>query len=287
MKFLHDGVLQIFDVDHGQCAMLTMPAPDGGIRRVLIDCGHATDFNGAPWYPGQHLQSLGVTYVDILVCTNYDEDHMSGFPDLRRRDITVGCILGNPSVTPETIAHLKTEDGMGNGIEAVALALAVRRDIGWHQVPPTIPNVRMTWSWNPYPRFQDENNLSLILTLDIHGHRFMFPGDMEQAGFQHLLDTCPPFRALVAGVDVLIASHHGRRNGICPEMFDLYGCKPKVVVISDDYRQFATQDTTNFYGSKAYGITGFRDETGIRRVLTTRKDGPIVFSFQGRSCLVG
>jgi hypothetical protein len=43
-----DGILQIFDVDHGQCALLTLPSP-GGARRVLIDCGHSADFRGSPW----------------------------------------------------------------------------------------------------------------------------------------------------------------------------------------------------------------------------------------------
>lgn len=286
---LHDGALQIFDVDHGQCALLTIPKANGGNYRVLIDCGHAVNFRGAPWYPGAHLQSLGVSYVDMLVATNYDEDHMSGFPDLDGRGITIGCILGNPSVSADTIVRLKTSDGhhsLGPGIEAIARVLDARRSIGWQQVPPAVPGVGMIWSWNPNTKFEDENNLSLVFTLDVYGHRFMFPGDMECNGWRHLLATCPQFRPVVAGVEVLIASHHGRQSGICPEMFDVYGCAPKLVVISDDYRQYDTQETTNFYGSKSTGIWGFRTEQCLRRVLTTRSDGPIGFSFQGRDCIV-
>ncbi|MBF4014829.1 hypothetical protein ISI02_24600 [Burkholderia pseudomallei] len=280
---LQDGCLQIFDVDHGQCALLTMPIP-GGVQRVLIDCGHSVDFDGAPWYPGGHLESMGVNYVDMLVCTNYDEDHASGFADLTRRGITVGCILGNPTVAPETIAHLKTEDGMGNGIKAIAETLATRRLIGWAQVPPQIPGINMIWSWNPYPFFDDENNLSLVFTLDIKGFRFMFPGDMERRGWEHLLTTCPAFRPVVAGVNVLVAAHHGRDNGICEDMFDRYGCTPKLVVISDDYKQHDTQETTNYHGSKASGIENYRGRPGLRRVLTTRSDGEIWFSFVNGRC---
>lgn len=250
---LHNGSLQIFDVDHGQCALLTLPGL-GGIRyRVLIDCGHSVNFRGAPWYPGEHLSRLGVKYIDMLVCTNYDEDHASGYPDLLGRDITIGCILGNPTVSPETIVNLKTKDGMGEGIKAIASTLAARRQIGWMQTPPTVPGVGLTWSWNPYSYFDDENNLSLVLTLNIHGFCFMFPGDMEAEGFRHLLRTCPPFRTTVAGVHVLIASHHGRYKGICAKMFDVYGCKPQLVVISDDYKQYDTQETTNYYARKARG----------------------------------
>ncbi|HVZ45487.1 MAG TPA: hypothetical protein VHA82_16875 [Ramlibacter sp.] len=94
------------------------------------------------------------------------------------------------------------------------------------------------------------------------------------------------FWPVVSGVEVLIAAHHGRKNGICPEMFSVYGCKPKLIVISDDYKQYETQETTTFYGSKASGISGFRTDLGLRKVLTTRCDGPLVFSFRGRDCFV-
>lgn len=279
---LHDGALQIFNVDHGQCALLTLPSSTG-VRRVLIDCGHSVDFLGASWYPGMHLSQLGVDYVDMLICTNYDEDHVSGFPDLELRGITIGCILGNPTVSPETIRYLKSENGMGNGIDTLAQVIAARRDIGWAQVAPTIPGLGLSFTWNPYPYFEDENNLSLVTTLTIHGYRFMFPGDMERAGFEHMLATYPPFRQTVAGVHVLIASHHGRANGICPAMFDQHGCAPQLVVISDDYKQYRSQETTDYYGSKACGIPWFRNG-GARYVLTTRSDGEIRFSFRGGLC---
>lgn len=281
---LHDGALQIFDVDHGQCALLTLPTPTG-IKRVLVDCGHAVNFQGVPWYPGEHLTSMGVKYIDMLICTNYDEDHASGFPDLDDRGITVGCIIGNPTVAAETIVKLKTQDGMGNGIREIAATLAARRQIGWPQIPPLIPGLHLTRSWNPFPYFDDENNLSLVVTLNIHGFNFMFPGDMETKGFNHLLATCPPFRQTVAGIHVLVASHHGRDSGICSAMFDTYSCMPQLIVISDDYKQYDTQETTTYYGAKARGIPWFRNQ-GKRYVLTTRSDGEIIFSFDNGHCTV-
>ena len=52
---LYDGALQIFNVDHGQCALLTMRGSTR-VHRVLIDCGHSVDFQGgrgirAPTWP--------------------------------------------------------------------------------------------------------------------------------------------------------------------------------------------------------------------------------------------
>ena len=283
---IHDGLLQIFNVDHGQCALLTMPVVLGRARRILIDCGHSVSFNGRPWYPGEHLQHLGIEYIDLLICTNYDEDHASGYPDLTRRGITVGSIFGNPTVSPSTIMYLKSEDGMGPGIQRIAQDLQGRRDIGWEQTLPEIPGVQMRWVCNRYGAFEDENNLSLVFIVDVLGFRFMFPGDMERRGWRHALEHFAPFRQWVAGVDILVAAHHGRENGICEELFDVYGCRPKVVVISDDYKQHASQETTNYYGRKAAGVWGFRNELGVRRVLTTRSDGELRFSFSQGNCYV-
>ncbi len=137
----------------------------GEHRRVLIDCGHSSEFQGAPWYPGGQLLSSGVSFVDLLICTNYDEDHASGAPSLKERGIGVGCILGNPTVPPEAIVQLKSEDGMGKGIELIATSLAERRAAGKVQTPPHIPGLRLSYFWNPWPYWDSENNLSLVTHL--------------------------------------------------------------------------------------------------------------------------
>jgi beta-lactamase superfamily II metal-dependent hydrolase len=278
---VHDGLLQIFNVRHGACALLTMPSPTG-VRRILIDCGHSNS-GGVVLYPGRHLRALNVNHIDALFSMNYDEDHASGFPDLLKQGVTIGSIYGNPSVPPSTVRHLKTEDGMGPGIDALTNALAIRKQLGIVETLPVIPGLEIRACWNCYPAFDDENNLSLALELRILGFSFLFTGDMEKDGLTHLLTHYPPFREMVARTTVLNASHHGRANGVCQNMFDQYGCSPALVVISDDYKQYESQETTNYYKSKARGYAGFRGED-MRFVLTTRNDGEIVFSFRNGSC---
>jgi len=282
---VQNGILQIFNVEHGGCALLTVPTHSGGVYRILIDCGHNST---TKWYPGEHLRKLGVNTLQLLVVTNYDEDHVSGLRNFVEQGVYIEQVLRNPAVSPATIEHLKTEDGMGTGIETLVRLLTIQPDLD--VVGGNIPlpvSVDMQWFWNKYPHFEDENNLSLVLMLDVHGYRFMFCGDMEKAGFQNMLNTNASFRAAVSQVHVLMAAHHGRQNGICEEMFDTWGCIPKVVVISDDYKQYSTQETSAYYARKAIGITGFRNDLGLRKVLTTRRDGELWFSFQNGYCLVG
>ena len=169
---------------------------------------------GQKWAPGAYLRSIGVSHLDVLVITNFDEDHASGAPDLLRNNITVGCLLGNPSVPAEVIEYLKTEDGMGPGIRLIATSLGGRKASGYQDIWPAMTGLRANWFWNTYPGFDDENNLSLVLFLEVHGVVFMFPGDMEKAGFQNLLRLRQDFRDWLPRVHVLEASHHGRRNGI-------------------------------------------------------------------------
>lgn len=281
---VRNGLLQVFDVEHGACALLTVPAPGGGWKRMLIDCGHNAT---TKWYPGEHLSNLGVTYLDQLVITNYDEDHVSGYPNLLQKGIYVDWIIRNQTVEPKTIRQLKSDTGMGPGIAALAASLAnFGPPIPGGGGAPVFQGVQIEWFFNPYPFFQDENNLSLVLYLNINGHSFLFPGDMEYAGFDNMLRTNKRFREVVTNLDVLMASHHGRESGICQEMFDVWGCKPKLVVISDDYKQYDTQETINYYASKCLGIPNFRSPGNTRKVLTTRNDGEIQFTFDNGNCLV-
>lgn len=280
-----DGLLQLFDVDHGACALLTLPSGQGGFRRVLIDCGHsAAQQDKGGWTPGAHFKRLNVDFVDLLICTNFDEDHASGAPSLVAHGIRVGCILGNPTVPAHVIEHLKTEDGMGRGIQVIANSLADRHAKGSVQAPPPIPGLGLRWFWNPWPHWSDENNLSLVAHLNIHGWNFLFPGDLEVKGWRNMLNL-QSFADLMPGVHVLMAAHHGRENGKSTELFEQYGCNPDLVVISDCKKKFQSQETVPYYRSRSKGVNAFRGD-GPRSVLTTRSDKDICFRFERGYCEV-
>lgn len=272
--------LEIFNVEHGGCALLTC---DNGFR-VMIDCGHNATTG---WYPGDYLASRGIRHLDVLAVTNYDQDHISGYINLRTR-VTIGSIWRNTSVTPQTIHQLKSDVGtvsremdlfikdIGGGIFGPPGAAGQ---------PAQIPGAEYNLHCNNYPVFDDENNLSMAVYLNINGVTFLFPGDLERAGWTTLLANDIPLRRAVVNLDVLVASHHGRENGIYPALFDAYRCNPKIVVISDDYMQYDTQQTTSYYALKCKGISTFRNQ-GPRKVLTTRRDGNLTFVWDGRQCTV-
>ncbi len=261
--------LQIFDVEHGACALLTAD----NNTRMMIDCGHNTTTG---WKPGTYLAKQGILNLDMLAITNYDEDHASGSADLFDR-VNVAWLQRNKSVSGATIKTLKAEDGMGNGIDRLVYAIdhIFKGGGATTASEPDFQGSTRQVFFNRYPLFDDENNLSLVIFLKCHGVGIMFPGDIEKRGFLELLKDAA-FRQALRETNVYVASHHGRENGCCEEIAaelrNVY-----YVVISDKGYQHETQETIPSYSRIARGGP-FRKEI-IRKVLTTRCDGYIAFEF--------
>lgn len=267
--------LQIFDVEHGACALLTA---DNGTR-LMIDCGHNASTG---WKPGTYLRQRGITHLDMLAVTNYDEDHVSGANNLFDQ-IDVGWLWRNVSVSAEQIKSLKSEDGMGLGIER--LVKEIQSNFSGPPTPITSPGPafnglteRISY-YNSFPLFDDENNLSMAVFLKCHGIGVMFTGDLENDGFTRLIVANTDFRRALSETRIFVAPHHGREGGCCEEALPFLS-NVNYVVISDKGYMHDTQETIPFYHRMSKGGP-YGD--GTRYVLTTRCDGEIIFNFKASS----
>lgn len=251
----------IHDVGHGFCAHLQH---DNG-NVMLWDCGHKS----YPEYrPSTFLRQQGVEHIDKFFVTNYDEDHISDLPNLFQ-SIPISIFHRNPLITREQLAALKRQSGpLSSAMMSLLAMLDIYNDFSVESAlsAPLFPNVTFNTYFCGYPEFTDTNNLSLVTFLNINGTGVMIPGDLEKAGWKKLLENPEVLRDLSA-VDVFIASHHGRENGYCREVFDY--CNPEIIVFSDSQIQFSTQEMTNTYASHASGMLV---DGKLRKVVTTRSD---------------
>lgn len=262
-------LLNIFDVDHGACALITT----SNRRRVLIDCGR----NAAKrWYPGTALNAMGVYSIDDLYVTNFDEDHVSGFADLTQK-VVVEVLVKNGTVGPRELAAMKSEHGMGPGIGLLHQAMlqtsigGAPTGLGSYDYGDTTFTVFRN-PYNPVFGFSDSNNLSLAVFVSCGPHKILFPGDLEKPGWRAILKSEAFVREL-HGVSLFVASHHGRENGYCPEVMAL--CPNiEAIIISDESKVYQTQETTDLYRKHA---RGFIYDNQRRRVLTTRRDSSMKF----------
>ncbi|BAY87907.1 beta-lactamase domain protein (plasmid) [Calothrix parasitica NIES-267] len=195
---------RIFDVGHGFCAIAV--ASNSNI--ILFDCGHKT----YPEYrPSNFLPELGFKGIECLVVTNYDEDHISDFPNLQRV-LPIEFLVHNTSISPQQLKNLKKQGG--------PLSYAMQNLLDMMQnctqgsgYQPLLPGIEWKWYWNSYGyEFEDTNNISVVNFVNNGYEKFLIPGDLEVKGWQGLLRD-PNFCKELKDVTVFIASHHGRKKG--------------------------------------------------------------------------
>lgn len=272
--------LRICDVEHGACALITPTANPAAGPLAMIDVGDASDFQ-----PSHHIRNvMGRSVVDYLFITNADQDHISDLDGLAQSGISVATFYRNASINPQQLQLIKQQGG--------PLTADMQRYLALHSShihPVTRPfdgvmgGITARTYCNSYPTFEDTNNLSLVAVFDYYGFRVMFPGDLEKDGWLALLAR-PDFRAELEGVNVFVASHHGRENGYCEKVFDF--CRPKTVIMSDKAIIHDTQYMAGVYGRHV----GSRYPNGVRvattgkqrLVLSTRRDGHIEFTVNER-----
>ncbi len=269
--------IRVWDVEHGCCAMVQKVDHLDGVeyrgRLAMIDSGSSRDFS-----PSKHIRNvLGRTVLDYLFITNADQDHMSDLKGLVAEGVRVNTLFRNPSYTGEELRAIKR---LGGPLSADATLYAGACED--FRDPPSEPfddymgGITARVFWNNYPAFTDTNNLSLVVFVKFGSFTMLFPGDLEKTGWRALLHNAA-FRTELAATDVLMASHHGRENGFCEDVFEFL--KPRCVVISDKPIAHATQQTVPDY-RRVVPEAGVTVATTMRRrhVLTTRRDGWIEFN---------
>jgi len=270
--------LVIWDVQHGACAMVQHILGQYAGRLAMIDSGSADD-----WRPSTYItKALGRNRLDYLFITNADQDHMSDLQGLWNAGIYTPVLFRNPSYTGEQMRQIKRQSGQLSAdaeryVSACStFSLPVDEPFDLH-----MGGITATTFWNPYPTFPDTNNLSLVIFIKYANFKILFPGDLEKAGWQALLQRAD-FRAELAGTDILVASHHGRESGYCADIFNYF--TPSAVVISDKPIEHKTQKTVPDY-RKVVRDQGVRVSTTMtdRHVLTTRRDGWIQFTVDNDS----
>lgn len=264
--------IEVHDVDHGGCAVISSPSG----HRMMIDCGKSASRGWSPSaaYKGQRFETLMVQNLDL--------DHVE---DMERlvRDVHIDGFFSNPTVSAAAFAHMKDYDLRGGLQTTYDVLLHCGPEFGsWNHA---LGGVMWKTYFNRYAHdFSKTNNLSLATFVTYGNFTILFGGDLECAGWTKLLER-PDFKLDLMSVNVLVASHHGRENGCCPELF--VWCNPELIIFSDGPKQHSSQETDGWYAARAKGIndhTKVPDVYGIypkRRVMTTRRDGTIQISAPG------
>ncbi|MEM8610642.1 MAG: hypothetical protein AAGF93_01395 [Cyanobacteria bacterium P01_H01_bin.105] len=253
---------EVLNVGHGLCAYLEAENKN----LMVFDCG----YNGATGFkPSDYFRRRGHSSIQRFIVTNYDQDHIDDLPDLKA-NFNIEILHRNSSISSSQLRVLKRQGGPISDAMECLLDMIDRYNGGEPSPPPPFPGVTLSHFWNSYKDdFDDTNNISLVTFLNCNETVFVIPGDLEKAGWEKLLKNAS-FRSELAKVNYFIASHHGRENGYCEEVFNY--CTPKLVIMSDGPKRYATQEMVSTYTKHASGV---KINGKMRYVWTTRSDGVI------------
>ncbi len=270
----------IFNVRLGQCVAF-IPEENKRDYSMFIDCGHDDDFHPIdhifeylPKHNG-HIRMLG-----NLTLTNYDHDHFSGLPYLKDK-VKINRVSFPKNLTVDDLIDIKDE--VTPALQAVIdIKNVYTEDVKAEEYNPP-------YEKRPFYLTKDElkkagisietNHLSQIVFIRYGGNTICITGDLEKPSWELMLKK-PEVCDLLKQTNIFFASHHGRENGYCADVFKY--CNPECIIISDKEIVHGTQENmSQTYGKHVCG-DGITFKSGstinFRKVITTRSDGHILIN---------
>lgn len=283
--------LWFLDVGHGDCAYIEL----SNGARMMIDCG--CDDNHWPskmlnYYkinkkekpvpiPGE-VNNYG---LDELVITHPHGDHISDIEAIHD-EIGFYLLVGNYKSFIDKIPIEKIDFRKRNERSIKKFVDVVKKYTGEYvrekdriiaANPPCFVQHRRFIN---YEEDIDINELSWFYSFSMGGHKVLFTGDMTAAGIKKILDSdnAEDFKKFVSGTTLIKVPHHGRESGCSQELFDAFGKKPLLCIVSDEVlneRNEGTSATQWYFDRTSEEELVINCINKNRRVLTTRSDKDI------------
>ncbi len=181
-------------LDVGQGDGLCMMTPEG--RTVLIDGGSSSVSQVGIYRILPFLKYYGRQQVDMWFLSHSDEDHISGCREIIKDGQFKICMLILPEVEGDEGLSELADLAKSKGITVRTMAAGDRiRDgeTSYQCLYPDRGNV-----------YEDKNTGSLVLLVTAEGGRFLFTGDLTEAGEKALI-----LQEKLENVDILKVAHHG------------------------------------------------------------------------------
>ncbi|RSD24143.1 DNA internalization-related competence protein ComEC/Rec2 [Mesobacillus subterraneus] len=259
------GKIVFLDVGQGDSILIKMPFNQGN---YLIDTGGVTSFGREDWQqrkteydPGKNivvpfLKSEGIHTLDKLILTHGDADHIGGAKAVFKEINVKQLIL--PRIKERT--QLEQEIVKNAVMEGTAVYFA-GRGTGWQT------NDGKFMTLNPASTTGDRNDQSIVLYAEFGGLKWLFTGDLGQAGERILVEN-------VGGldIDVLKVGHHGSKYSSSDLFIDQ---------ITPDYAVISVGER-NRYGHPGEEVVNRLDERGTR-IYRTDRQGAVMYKFKGKS----
>ena len=187
---------------HGCAVILELPSG----QTVLYDAGRLTSPEAGTRSIAAVLWSRGITHLDAVVLSHPDLDHYNALPGLLRQ-FSVGVVYVSPVM-------FEQQSGALNALaEAIRESGIPLQEIRAGDRLPGGPDCSIEVLHPPRRGILGSDNAnSIVLDVRYRDHCILLPGDLDSPGLEDVLAEEP------IDCDVLLAPHHGSRNGNSPDL---------------------------------------------------------------------
>ncbi|MFO1387853.1 DNA internalization-related competence protein ComEC/Rec2 [Cellvibrio sp.] len=196
----------VFDVGQGTAVLVRTPH-----HQLLYDTGpvYTENFDAGSGIIVPYLQSQGINYLEHLVVSHNDLDHLGGLAGVLASTDVDDLWLGEPE-------------------KYQAQSKPVPVDTCHSQKPWQWDGVNFAFIRWPLKTNAKANNHSCVLMVEFNNHKILLTGDIEKDVERSLVE-----QGGLSPVEVLLAPHHGSHTSSTPEF--VAKLQPKVVVYSAGY----------------------------------------------------
>jgi len=243
-----------FDVGQGDAALLEFPA-----GRLLVDAGPVLEnYDAGERVLIPFLRTHGIRQLDAVVITHPHADHLGGLP----------ALLQEIEIKKVFVCGVETNSLLEQRCERLADSLRV--PLLTLRAGEYLTDFAPAQVWALHPRrdeagFENINDASIVIKVVFGQQAFLFPGDAEFEGENHLLQS-----ASVLDSDVFKVGHHGSSTSSVTSL--LQAVSPRWAV--------ASVGRWNNFGHPDPAVLARYDSLGIQ-LLRTDRDGAVVFETDG------
>ena len=237
----HNNYVYYLDVSQGDSSLVIY-----NDQVVMIDTGGISNYNVSSGSI-KLLKSLGYYHIDYLILTHGDFDHMGDSIYLLKNYKVKNVVLNNDSL---------------NELETNLIKELKTKKIKYYQNVKTIPISNNNIAILNTKEYDNENDNSNVIYIELNGYKFMFMGD---AGVDKENDIIKRYN--ISNIDVLKVGHHGSNTSSSKNFINKINPKYSIISVGKNNR----------YGHPNKEVLNNLENSKIYR---TDDDGSIMFKIQ-------
>ncbi len=199
---IHPFSYYMLDVGQGECNVIFLPDN----QYMMVDGGSSNIKGVGNYRILPFLKSMGISGLDYVVITHFDEDHYNGIAELIEQDYRIEHVIVSSQLDDSDQEYMEFQSLCNHHdipVETISSGDCFKQD-----------EFAMNCLFPTETFAGDKNEASLTFLLEYQGFRALLTGDLENAGEEALI------RELLPAVNLLKVGHHGSKNATGDDLLE-------------------------------------------------------------------